>query len=321
MCARVLLTGWFSFLEGEATAGDVLALRRVEEVLRREGIDYDVAWSAGFRPSALHLDEVRPPAYTHLVFVCGPLHGPRVEELHRRFAHCVRIAVGTSVLDPEDPAVSGFHQVLARDAPAAEPGPDLAAHAPVEPATPVVGVILTYGQQEYGARRRHAEAAEELTGWLKEKDCACLELETRLDSSDWRLCATPGQVQSVLARMDLVVTDRLHGLVLALRGGVPALAVDPVSGGAKVTAQAEACGWPALVPVDRLSTRRLDHWWHWCLTSGRVAARQVRREFLEDPESDSAAGLVAALSERPETAGTRGGQVDRGTTPSPGGGR
>ncbi|WP_055490906.1 polysaccharide pyruvyl transferase family protein [Streptomyces sp. TP-A0356] len=299
MCARILLTGWFSFLDGEATAGDVLALRRVEDVLSRESMDYDVAWSPGFRPSALHLDDVQPSAYSHLVFVCGPLHGPQVEELHRRFPHCVRIAVGSSVLDAADPAVTGFHRVLPRDGPAAAPVPDLAADAPVEPATPVVGVILTQGQHEYGSRRRHGEAAEVVTGWLAGKDCARVELETRLDSHDWRLCATPAQFESVLARMDLVVTDRLHGLVLALRGGVPVLAVDPVSGGAKLTAQADACDWPALVPADHLSIRRLDYWWQWCLTSGRVAARQVRREFLEEPDRDRAPKLVTALTEPP----------------------
>ncbi len=117
---RVLLTGWFSFRDGEATAGDVLALHRVETVLRGSGTPYDVAWSPGFRPDALHLDDVRPHDYTHLVFVCGPLHGPQVEELHRRFAHCVRIAVGTSVIDPEE-AVTGFHRVLAGTRPAARP--------------------------------------------------------------------------------------------------------------------------------------------------------------------------------------------------------
>jgi polysaccharide pyruvyl transferase WcaK-like protein len=44
----------------------------------------------------------------------------------------------------------------------------------------------------------------------------------------------------VISRLDLVITMRMHGLVLALKHGVPALAVDPVAGGAKVTAQAQA---------------------------------------------------------------------------------
>lgn len=181
---RILLTGWFGFLDGEATAGDVLALHRVQEVLRREGLDHDVAWSPRFRPEGPSLAQARPEEYSHLVFVCGPLHGPQIEELHRRFSHCVRIAVGTSVVDAGSPAVTGFHQVLARDAPGAEPRPDLAARAPAPPARAVVGVILTHGQKEYGERRQHARVAEEVTRWLSGRACARLELETRLDVRD-----------------------------------------------------------------------------------------------------------------------------------------
>lgn len=299
MRQRILLTGWFSFLDGEATAGDVLALRRVEDVLRHDGLAYDVAWSPAFRPGDLDLDHVRPRAYSHLVFVCGPLHGKQITDLHRRFRHCVRIAVGVSVIDADDPAVTGFHQVLARDAPGAEPVEDLAARAPAMPATPVVGVVLTQGQGEYGALRRHGEVADELTRWLAGKDCARLELDTRLDTHDWHLSATPGQLQSVFARLDLVVADRLHGLVLGLRAGVPVLAVDPVAGGAKVSAQAQACGWPAVIPAEHLDEAQLERWWHWCRSApGRAAALRVRADFAAGTVPDSADELLTALADR-----------------------
>ncbi|MFG3154835.1 polysaccharide pyruvyl transferase family protein [Streptomyces sp. NPDC048219] len=296
---RVLVTGWFSFLDGEATAGDVLALRRVEEVLRAAGLAHDVVWSPGFRTDALHFADVDPADWSHLVFVCGPAHGPQVEELHRRFAHCVRVAVGVSVVDPGSPAVTGFDRVLARDAFGTEPTLDLAARAPALPARPVVGVVLTHGQHEYGAQRRHDQVAEGVTRWLAGRDCARLELETRLDAHDWRLCGTPAQLEAVLSRLDLVVTDRLHGLVLALRAGTPALAVDPVSGGAKVTAQARACGWPALVAAERLEAGVLDHWWRWCLTDGREAARRIGAGFRAQTPPDGADALVAALGMQP----------------------
>ncbi|MFF5104413.1 polysaccharide pyruvyl transferase family protein [Streptomyces sp. NPDC000134] len=292
---KILVTGWFSFLHGEATAGDVLALDRVRAVLRSAGLDHDVVWSPGFRPDGRHFEDLDPAAYTHLVFVCGPVHGRQVEELHRRFAHCTRIAVGVSVVDPGAAAVTGFHRVLPRDAPGAEPAPDLAARAPALPARPVAGVILTHGQREYGDRRRHAEVAGAVTGWLAGQDCARLELETRLDTRDWRLCATPAHLEAVLARLDLVVTDRLHGLVLALRAGTPALAVDPVAGGAKVTAQARACGWPALIPAERVGAGVLEHWWRWCLTDGREAARRARAGFCAGLP-DAADGLLDAVA-------------------------
>ncbi|MEU1710411.1 polysaccharide pyruvyl transferase family protein [Streptomyces sp. NPDC005706] len=295
---RLLLAGWFSFLHGEVTAGDVLALDRVRDVLGRAGIAHDVAWSPGFRPGALHLEDVRPEAYSHVVFVCGPVHGRQVEELHERFSHCVRIAVGTSVVDRDSPAVTGFHVVLARDAFDTEPGRDLAARAPALPPRPVAGTVLTHGQHEYGHKRRHEEVAERLGDWLLGKDCARLELDTRLDTRDWRLCATPAQLESVLSRLDLVVTDRLHGLVLALRAGVPALAVDPVEGGAKVTAQARACDWPALVAAERMNQGALERWWDWCLTYGRAQAQRIAAEFREGVVEDGADRLVEALRAR-----------------------
>ncbi|MFI5683202.1 polysaccharide pyruvyl transferase family protein [Streptomyces sp. NPDC051636] len=300
---RTLLTGWFSFPDGEATAGDVLALARVQGVLERAGYPCDTAWSPAFKPDALHLDAVHPRAYSRLVFVCGPLHGPQVADLHRRFPHCLRIAVGTSVIDAGSPAVTGFHRILARDGPAVDPVPDLSARAPAAPAVPVVGVILTRGQREYGARRRHEQAADRITRWLLAKDCARVELETRLDTRDWRLCATPAQLDSLLGRLDLVVTDRLHGLVLSLRAGVPALAVDPVESGAKVTAQARSCDWPALVPAEHLDAARLAHWWDWCLTEGRDTARRIAAAFRSGRAPDSADALLEALTHQPPVDG------------------
>jgi hypothetical protein len=269
IAGRTLVTGWFSFLHGEVTAGDVLALRRVRAVLDERGEAYDVAWSPGFEPRGPSLEEVRPGDYDRLLFVCGPLHGPLVAELHERFAHCRRVAVGVSVIDAEDPAVAGFHEVLARDGDGRAPRRDLALRAPAGEPPPVAGVVLTHGQREYGERRRHGAVADAVRGWLVRRRVAPVVLDTRLDAADGLLCGTPEELLAALARLDVVVTDRLHGLVLALRVGVPAIAVDPVRGGAKVTAQARACGWPALVPVERLDDGVLDTWLGWCLDPER----------------------------------------------------
>ncbi|MEV5711833.1 polysaccharide pyruvyl transferase family protein [Actinoallomurus sp. NPDC052274] len=266
---RVLVTGWFSFVHGEVTAGDALALDSVASALTRAGIPYDEAWSPVFRPDAMSLREADPARYTHLVFVCGPIHGDQVRGLHERYAGCHRIAVGVSVIDPADPAVTGFHRVLARDG-LGEPCRDLAGLPEGDP--PVAGIVLARGQGEYGARRRHDDVAVRLTGWLGGRDCAALPLDTRLDSRDWRLCSTSDQFVAVMRRLDVVVTTRLHGLVLALRAGVPVLAVDPIDGGGKVSAQAGVWEWPAL-PASA-GTTEFDAAWAWCLSEeGRRAAR------------------------------------------------
>lgn len=298
---RVLLTGWFSFLHGEVTAGDALALDAVRGALGGAGIPCDTAWSPVFRPGGMCLDDAAPSRYSHLVFVCGPLHGPEVGGLHARYASCRRLAVGVSVLDPADPVVRGFHHVLARDV-LGDVGTaerDLAA-VPATREIPVVGVILTSGQGEYGRRRRHEQVSGRITGWLHGRECARLPLETRLDSADWRLCGTADAFSSVVARMDLVVTTRLHGLVVALCQGVPALAVDPIAGGGKVTAQAGAWDWPAVVPADDVTDDALRSSWDWCLSAeGRRRARghSGRPEGTERTGRSDSPMLVALLEE------------------------
>ncbi|MER7726886.1 polysaccharide pyruvyl transferase family protein [Streptomyces sp. NPDC096323] len=286
---KVLVTGWFSFLDGEVTAGDALAERAVSAALDLLGIAHESAWSPVFAPGALTLEEAVPEAYEQVLFVCGPVHGPQVAGLHRRYAACRRTAVGVSVVDEKEPAVTGFHRILARDRGGEGRFPDLAAAAPAQPPPPLVGVALTHGQGEYGALRRHDQVSDVLGAWLPTKDAARVEADTRLARDDWRLCGTADQYLALLGRLDLVVTDRLHGMVLALRVGVPALVVDPVRGGAKVAAQAGLLRWPAVVPCEGLSPEVLDRWWDWCLSSaGRAAARR-RALRLRGPDRAAAA--------------------------------
>jgi hypothetical protein len=314
---RVLLTGWFSFLHGEATAGDLLALDAVRSALIAAGISSDTAWSPVFRPGALCLEDAPPARYTHLVFVCGPLHGEPVTALHARYSSARRIAVGVSVIDRASPAHAGFDLVLARDGAPGPPHRDLAVAAPrfraaagppphsQEPAAagPVTGVILATGQGEYGDRRRHDQVTAQLTHWLAARRAAPLELDTRLDSRDWRLCSTAEAFTVLVSRLDVVVTTRLHGLVLALGRGIPVLAVDPVAGTGKVTAQGRAWGWPAVLPAeDAADSRLLDRLWGWCLSAqGRDAAASVAAA-AEAAARRQPALLAALLSDLRRTA-------------------
>lgn len=277
---RVLLTGWASFLHGEATAGDVLSLRAVAAALTDAGIGHDVVWSPGFRPGTRHLPDAPPGDYTHVVFACGPVHGPQVRLLHERYPDCRRIAVGVSVPDPRDPAITGFHRVFPRDDGATA---DLSLAASVSE-IPVLGVVLAPRQPEYGGAGRHDTVHDALTRWVATLDCARVPLDTRLAHEDWRRCATPDQFVSLVSKMDAVVTTRLHGLVLGLKAGVPVVAVDPVAGGGKVTAQAKALGWPVLAAEDTGDPALLDARLKWCLTAA-----------VPPPPAASLAGLVDEL--------------------------
>jgi hypothetical protein len=291
---RVLVTGWPSFPDGVATAGDVLAMEAVAAALAEAGIGCELAWSPVLRPQGPTLAQAAPRRFTHLVFACGPVHGPLVAGLHDRYRACTRIAVGVSVTDPADPAVTGFDVVLPRDAPGADAERDLSAQAPVAP-VPVAGIVLAGAQPEYGTAEAGSAITAGLSRWLTGLDCARVPLDTRLDARDWAHCATPGQFESVIRRLDVVVTTRLHGLVLALKNGVPALAVDPVPGGAKVTAQASVWDWPVLTATEGSGPdpARLDRLWSWCLSAEGAAQARAAAEGNWQPSLTRS--LVAAL--------------------------
>src|SRR3712207_9466359 len=77
---------------------------------------------------------------------------------------------------------------------------------------------------------------------------------------------------TTLFRSDVVVSMRLHALVLGLKHGRPVVACDPIAGGAKVTSQAAALDWPLVVPAEELTARALDAALASCL-SGELAER------------------------------------------------
>jgi hypothetical protein len=278
MTGQVLLTGWFSFDTAEVTAGDLLAERTVRRWLQEAGLPYLTAMAANFRSiGEVDWTEVEADSVSHLVFICGPAAGPLVEHLFERFATAMRILVGVSVV--ENTAALSPDLVIARDEVVfgradsstakternAERSPDLSLGSAAGMA-PVVGVVRGHDQPEYGARHR-LDDAHRLVDWLLlNADVAPVTMDTRLHPGEAHLCATPGQLESALARFDAVVTTRLHGLVLALKVGIPVLAVDPVLNGGKVTSQAEVLGWPAVIGVestDEASHRKLLAW---CLT-------------------------------------------------------
>src|ERR1700712_41377 len=212
---RVVLVGWASFHHGEATAGDVESLRVASAWLRAAGYLCDVVLSPSMAVDGFITEaEVNPVDYSYLVFVCGPLTGWQVRELHTRFHHCRRLAVGVSVPNPNDPAASGFHRIIARDGPQLTPTLDLACFAEPGPTAPVIGVCLANEQPEYGTSQRHRNVSDQLTSWLNRLDVATVPLNTRLDRGDWRLACNPAQLDALLRRLDVVVTTRLHGLVL-----------------------------------------------------------------------------------------------------------
>lgn len=286
---RALVAGWFSFAHGEATVGDLRAGEVVCRWLDEAAIPYDVALSPVF-DDGVNLDEVDPGTYSDLVFVCGPAHGEQLDALLERFSECRRTGVDVSLLPGAKP---DFDVLFERDSERIS-RPDLAIASVYEP-IPVVGIVRAHAQPEYGGAAAFDEAHAAIDELLAREHVAPVELDTRVDprEPDKQTCA---HIEAAFARMDAIVTTRLHGLVMALKAGVPALAVDAVHGGGKVRAQAEALGWPHVRGVDDLTVEGLRSGLHACLDPDArrhaAAASDHAREQIDRVGEE----LVAALT-------------------------
>lgn len=287
---RALVAGWFSFERMGATAGDLLACDVVCRWLREGGVRHDVALAPPF-DGGVDWRTVDPRDYCHVVFVCGPFgDGWPLTEFLPRFAGCRLVGLDLSMLQPlED--WNPFDLLLERDS-SWTARPDLALLSEV-PRVPVAGLVRVHPQEEYGGRSSHAEADGLVDALLASAELAVVPIDTRLDENATGL-RSPAEVESAIARVDVVVTTRLHGMVLALKNGVPALAVDPIRGGAKICRQAAVLGWPHAFAVDAASPAMLREALERCLSAGaaaqasavavraRAALAPVRETFLAE---------------------------------------
>jgi hypothetical protein len=265
---KALVTGWFSFEYMGATAGDLLARDVVCNWLNRAGCAYDVALAPPF-VGGVDWTQVDADSYSHLIFVCGPFgRSLAVVDFLARFSGCRRIGVNLSMLEPLE-VWNPFHLLLERDS-SRTARPDLSLLSS-SPKVPVIGVVLIDSQPEYGSQDVRNSANEAILRFIGAREIAAVRIDTRLDDNNTGL-RTPSEIEALIARMDIVFTTRMHGLVLALKNGVPVIAVDPVSGGAKVSRQAEALGWPCVFSADAVTDQGLAQALEFCLTA---AARQA----------------------------------------------
>ncbi|RFU21855.1 polysaccharide pyruvyl transferase family protein [Geodermatophilus marinus] len=278
---RVLVAGWFSFDEVIATVGDELGADTVTRWLTDAGVDHDLA-EAPYLGSGVNWRDVDPADYTHLLFVSGPLSGsPLLRELCETFAGSRRWAVNVSVVSEAGRAL--FDEVWARDADGAA-RPDLAVEGPT-PSAPVVAVAFTPAQGEYGDRTQADRVRGAIEEWLATRALPWFELSMDLFEKPHR--RRPVQVEALIRRADVVVSMRLHALVLGVKHDRPVIACDPIAGGAKVTAQAGALGWPVVLPAEEVTGEALDAALEHCL-SGQLAG-PLRAARARGREADARA--------------------------------
>jgi glycosyltransferase involved in cell wall biosynthesis len=283
---KILLAGWFSFKNGHATAGDLLARDVVSGWLKSAGWSYDVALAPPFS-GGIDLDKVDPKSYSHLVFVCGPFEQGELEaKLLSRFDHCRLIGLNLSVQVALS-AWNPFDFLIERDS-SETVNPDLVFLAQ-EAAVPVIGVCLV--EPHFGASDDLANAAIERLKSARES--SFVTIDTRLDYNEVGL-RTPREVESLIARMDAVITTRLHGAVLALKNSIPCLVIDPIVGGAKIRRQMMKIGWPIVFNAEELIDEALKDALDYCLTPAareearkcsahaKAAATEIKRKFLDE---------------------------------------
>jgi Polysaccharide pyruvyl transferase len=285
---KVLVAGWFSFEQMGATAGDLLARDLARDWLVAAGHEVDLAHAAPFG-GGVDWRELDPRDYSCVVFVCGPFgNGPPLVDFLERFAGTPLVGLDLTMLEPLD-VWNPFDLLLERDS-SRTARPDISFLSEVPP-VPVVGLVLIPSQPEYGGAGRHASANAKLEQLAAETECARVHIDTRLDTN-LTGHRTPAEVAAAIARMDVVLTTRLHGMALALASGVPAVVVDPVAGGAKITRQAATLGWsrcfPAEVGLPELRAAFRD-----CLTQesrqeARNVAGRARRSLGEVREAFAA---------------------------------
>ncbi|WP_161596491.1 polysaccharide pyruvyl transferase family protein [Paracoccus aeridis] len=229
---RALVTGHLS------TVGDVEVLRYVEARLQAMGVPFEVS---PYDPDLLGLDPgwvdaatLDPADFTHLIVVCGP-YGPnypvKYPHVLGRFRDCVQVGVNLTMVAPLagcDP----FDALLERDSDRTA-RPDLSfLHDAGR--VPVVGLCLVRRQGEYGDRQLHDQVERRLRALVARVGVAVIELDTTLPRARNRAGIGSGaEFESILARVDALVTTRLHGTVLALKNGVPVLGVDAIQGGTR----------------------------------------------------------------------------------------
>jgi hypothetical protein len=257
--ARALVAGWFSWEGGHATAGDLLARDVLCDWLVSAGISYDVALAPPFR-GGVDLRDCSSQDYPLVFFVCGPFSKNTWEvEFLGRFSNSYICGINVSLpiaLDEWNP----FDYLLERNS-SRQARADLS-FATSQALVPVIGLCLV----EPYTPGRVPVANEAIERLLGAQEVSIVPIDTRLDVNSAGL-RTKAEVESVFAKMDAVVTTRLHGMVLSLKNGVPALVIDPEPAGNRLLHQAQAIGWPIIFTVDTLNDKVLQDALHFCLSN------------------------------------------------------
>lgn len=288
MIKKALITGHFS------TVGDLECLHIVRRWLDQLGISYDVgpygesirrAITGSVDPSAV---DAHP--YSHLIVVCGPCFKELIKKRFlniekfqlldfEKFQHCIRIGINLTMIAPLE-EWNPFDVLLERDS-CRTNNPDLTFLEPTA-TIPVVGRCIIREQVEYGQRQQIDIAIRVINDFISSRGYGIIDIDTELfHNVEETGLQSPSRMLSVIKRVDLLLTNRLHGMVFAIKAGIPVIAIDGIKGGDKVTAQAQAIGWPLCRLAEEATPAWMDFAEKWCFSAeAQESIRSCREKVL-----------------------------------------
>ncbi len=301
---RVLLA-WWGAMDGDGeTIGDLFAVWRVAVIAQSVGyaIDFASRYRCGamdrIGASTVKWAEVNPDDYDLLCFVCGPIvyqAGP-FQDLIERFHEVKKLAIGVSILPANVPGHGNpFDFVLARDG-LPKPVGDIAFDPRELRDLPAargnrVGLCFRGAQSEYGDDACRDVRAEAIANRIART------IGGEIVLLDTRLFGHPDQdklIVDTFATCRFVVSTRLHGSLLSLALGRPAVAIDQTCNGAKVYQALNRIEWPYLLRADTASDADIEFVERNIVTE--VDATQVRmaQKKLSD-QIDSATNRIRSV--------------------------
>lgn len=248
---KFLIASHSSYDNPFTTFGDTAAMKVVIKWMKEIDADFDTACLKEHGFDGLDITKVNPQNYHTLIFVCGPWGMDMKNLVQRQFPNIGIIGIDLSV---EKNIAHGLDLLIPRDFDG-EHNPDLALISRTD-SRPLIGIAMVHNQPEYGDRQQHQLVHEQIERYLESEDVAWVALDTLWKDNKSGIPDTIA-FENLICRLDAVITTRMHVLVFSIKQGIPVLAIDAISGGAKVSAQAMALDWPLILESDNVNKKTI----------------------------------------------------------------
>lgn len=291
---KTLVAGWFSFENSGVTAGDLLARDLACEWLDAAGCVYDIATAGGIH-GGLNPDVVNPEEYSQVLFVCGPFsRHAGLELLLKRLGKVRLVGLDITIVEPLE-SWNPFDILFERDS-AATTRAEIVFGSRRQ-LVPVVGLVLVEPVSDFKDYAKHDVVNETILQFLGSRELSVVEIDTRIGGNLTGL-RSAREIESLIARMDVVITTRLHGMVLALKNGVPAIAIDPHNRPCKIQRQAEHIGWPFVFNAETVSQDAIGCAFERCLREEARAEAVCCAERARNMVQEGRAAFIRTMSAR-----------------------